>query len=282
MSGGGGARALRGSPGGAAQGFTVTGCAYLSSILHVPLKPQDRSRITALRLGDLAGDAGQADAVRSGIRAIRELAPALWRRAIKDYDRFQDTFGLYRSAILQSGLDPRPADQIATLLAGRDLLLNDYPPCSDSIEAELERAAPLIRDAQEQAEEGEGQQCLNHLYSSPVDLWRSGERPTVSQLVMDAMDMHGSEKRRMMGTIGLRLIHYRDPARRRLIVANAHVGLNRIFAGTRWENGAWQQALRYLPGAEAAKPNRFAGIFCRGTAIPPDCLPSDDARDEEE
>ena len=43
MSSGAGAQSVRGSAGGVATSFSVTGTAYMSSVLPGPMRPQDKS-----------------------------------------------------------------------------------------------------------------------------------------------------------------------------------------------------------------------------------------------
>ena len=279
MSSGAGARVMRGSAGGKAQAFSVTGCAFLAAILPPALKPQDRSRITVVRLDPLpAGPehVGAADHAQAAIEETQATSPALRARAIHGWPRFLDTFTAYRAAFMAKGVDPRDADRIGTLLAGRDLLTEDHVPDSDTLEQEVERFRELVEDAQEQEDEGEGEQCLTHLYTSPVNLWRGGEQRLVAETVMEAcsLDASASSARRELQKIGLRLENAADLEGRALLVANQHTGLVRIFRDTRWARGAWQQALRYVPGAYAwPKPERFAGARARAVAIPADALP---------
>lgn len=277
MSGGIGATTRRGSAAGRAQAYSVTGCAYLSSILHVPLSPQDRSRIACVRLDQLDFGPQMAEArsaTQARIKATAEASAALRARAVRDWPRFNDLLGVYRKALLRASSDTRQADQLGTLLAGRDLLIrDDVPSDHDADELVLDMQPLLSSMYQDDEEESEGLLCLNHLLTSPVDLWESGQRRTVSRAILDEMDMVGA---RRLGAIGLRLAKDANGVRW-LLVANKHVGLERIFRGTRWANGVWRQALGdYLPGARSwGSTARFDGISVRATAIPESFIPSE-------
>lgn len=286
MSSGEGAKAMRGSVGGTAQVFQVTGCAWLSAILPPALKPQDRSRITTVCLVPLpvgSEAAGAADEVHRAIQEARKASPGLRARAVEHWQRFQDTFGRYRAAFMGKGCDSRDADRIATLLAGRDLLIHDEVPDSDSLEEETARFLELINDAAEQEEESEGQQCLTHLYSSPVDLWHSGARKLVSELLLEARSLGtGAAARSEITKLGLR-IHKEAGEETWLLVANQHVGLERVFRDTRWAGGGWKTALGYLAGARPWPVSlRFAGVKQRAIAIPRSWLPRDDEENEDD
>lgn len=283
MSSGLGARAVRGSAGGVSRTFSVNGCAYLSSILHAPLTPQDRSRITVIGLDRLVGDAGGADQALAATVRASDLSPALRARALEGWPRFQLGFAGFRAGLVAAGADARQADQLATLLAGRDLLLSDYPADSDSVAEAVAALAPrLAAITREDEEEGEGALCLQHLLSSPVDLWRSGARQTVGQIVATAFGFGGSIERQALGVIGLKVLGFEAGGTPVLLVANRHVGLERLFDGSRWAGGAWAQALRYVAGAGAwHRAERFAGAISRATAISGRHLPigSDDHDD---
>lgn len=276
VSGGQGSRAVRGTTGGKAMGYQVTGCAFLCAILPPPLSPQDRSRIMTLELApiDSGEEAGRdRERVQAAMEWARAHSAALRARAIGAWPLFLDAFGRYHAALLARGCSMRQADQLGTLLAGRDALIHDVAPDTDSAEAEVERFAHLIDVLKQDDEDGEGEQCLNHLMSWPTDLWRSGDRRTVGELVANARQSTGSLDREALPRIGLRVQDWRKPGQNWLIVANQHVGLDRIFAGTRWEGGAWATALRYLDNAKAWGAERFAGAVSRGTGLPDFWLP---------
>jgi hypothetical protein len=279
MSSGEGARAVRGSAGGSAQTFTVNGCAYLSSILHVPMKPQDRSRIAVVRLAALRGGADAADRAeraRALLAKAVEASPALRARALARAHLFEQLFEVYRRAFTERGCDARQADQFGTLLAGRDILTQDDLPEGAALAGEVDRFGDQIDQARSADEEdSEGALCLTRLLTSRVDHWRGGERPTVSQVLMSALQETGTEARETLGQLGLLVERSPGPGGTfdRLFVANNHEALAAIFAGSRWERGAWSQALRYLEGAEPADRKRFAGVRSRATLIPASHLP---------
>ena len=271
MSSGAGANVMRGSAGGKGQSFQVTGCAVMAAILPPPLKPQDRSRIcviNVLRPPSGKSTARAAERAAAAIKYARELAPGLRTRVIAGWPRFLDTFSLYRAGLIERGLSGRNADTLATILAGRDLLLQDAVPDSDSIEADLELFAPFMTSADEGEDEGEGQQCLTHLYSSSFDRWHQGERSSVGELIMD-------KRNDLLARVGLKILPVDEGGG--LLVANQHVGLARIFEGSKWSDGRWVTALRYLDGAVPhSKAVRMAGALTRATRLPLELMPRDD------
>jgi hypothetical protein len=270
MSSGAGANVMRGSAGGRAQTFQVTGCAVMAAILPPPLKPQDRARIcviNVLRPPSGKTTARAAEKAAAAIKTARQLAAGLRLRAIAGWPRYLETFDLYRSGLVVRGVSGRNADTLATVLAGRDLLLQDSVPDADSIDADLELFAPFMASADESEDEGEGQQCLTHLYTSSIDRWHGGERSTVGELIMD-------RRNDQLGRVGLKLVKIDEGGG--LLIANQHVGLARIFEGSKWSDGRWTTALRYLDGATPSAAVRFAGALSRSTQLPAQFLPRSD------
>lgn len=279
MSGSDGARALRGSSGGQSQSFSVTGSALMLSILRIPLRPQDRSRITQINLDPARDDIkpAQIDQIKYDIAAMRKLSPRFRRRMIDLWPVFLRNFEVYRAALLEQELSSRGADQLATLLAGRDTLLRDVPVSGvSSVIDELADMQDFLTEEKDVKLDHEGEQCLNHLYSSMVDAFRAGEKETVGQVLERIIKEPDHNDERKLATIGIRIERNHEGRFMKvpsaIIVANKHVGLNRLFDGTRWSGGGWSGAFEYLGGART-KPKRFAGAQSRGTEIPSDHWP---------
>lgn len=277
MSGRDGSKAVRGSSGGKAAGFSVTGCAYLSSIISVPLSPQDKSRFVCLGLNPLATvHSSQVDALEIAMGRLKQLSPAFRRRMVDLWPNFVATFEAYREALLRKGLSSRNGDTIATLMAGRWVLMNDAPtPHSDHIDEDIDLAAPLIVQVAEDKQDGEGQQCLNHLFSAIVDMIRNGSKQTLGQLVIEEIKLN-KPNGQMIAPWGLRWECSSPNKEGRLIIANRSVGLEKIYSGTRWSGGAWVQALSFLGATSTEKTHRFGGAVARGYEIPQEHWPRED------
>ena len=200
----------------------------MTSILSAAVKPQDRSRITVVRMGRLpegAEAAGRAERAQAAIRAAAEASPALRARAVAGWPRFVDTVEAYRGELLRIGCSSREADQLGHLIAGRDLLIYDDVPEAAALADEVGRFESFIDAARENRETGEGEECLLHLLSSTADLWRHGDRRTVAQVILEALAPVGGDFRKALEGLGLKLINSGDPDGRALMVANRHVGL---------------------------------------------------------
>lgn len=283
MSGRDGGNIGRGGADGRSQRFSVTGSAFMAAILHPDLQPQDRSRFAVLKLRPLAtGQAaiGRQERALKALAFAGEIAPALRARAVAGWHRFLDTVQIYRAAALSENAEARSADTIAALLAGRDLLLRDDLPSASEADGDIAALDHLLVRDSDRAVDGEGDQCLVRLLSSPVETWGGGERMTIGEKVMDARapGAHRNEINKILGRVGVKLKFEMKDGQAVLLamlVARRHHGLEKIFAGTRWAGGVWRQALEDLPGAGPwEQPVNFGGAPCtRCTAIPPHCLP---------
>lgn len=283
MSGSDGARALRGSSGGQSQAFTVTGCALMFSILRVPLRPQDKSRITQINMQapPTNVDPGTLTQLQSDINDMKALSTKFRARMVHKWELFLQNFDLYRTAFMESGLSSRGSDQMATLLAGRDTLCHDEPISGECLTQEIAMVADLIEEEKADKEDNEGEQCLNYLYSSMHDAFRAGEKETVGQLLIKALKEKDDSLNKQLGTIGIR-IEYGSGAYNavplHMIVATKHVGLDKIYTGTRWAGGGWLGALEYLGGNKTGT-KRFAGAASRGIVIHRDHFPKKEEDD---
>lgn len=279
MSSGKGARIMRGTADGTAKTFAVTGSVCMSSVLPGRLKPQDRSRITLIQLLPLSSGAeaaGNSAKAEAAIVEAREASPALWARALAGWQRFCETFEAYRLALMDQESPPREADQFATLLAGRDLLIEDTVPDTARLAAALELVKGLVNESREDAKSGEGEQCWERLLTSGAGLMAGGRELTFAELIVRARGVNGVDARHTLEALGVKVKRGSDPRGIEdvVFVSNRHQGLARAYDGTRWGEGGHVQALRYLPGARATRDAvRFGGLTQRATEIPSVHLP---------
>ncbi len=302
-----GVEGVRGGAGGQAQGFQIAASVVLAAINAPQLQPQDRSRITEIEFVPRP-EIGREER-EAAIAAAAQLAPALWARAVLGWPRFDENLAVYRQALADAGCDPRQRDQLGTLLAGAETLLQDAPAMSDSAAEQIAELGGVIREMIEQDDEqSDARQCFSLLQTTLVDHWRSGARSTLGRMIEKGLDgdqalEEGEDLtkradvafREALRIYGLRLevvTHVvpageADAARRRrhealealgapyLVVANGHQWLLDAFARTRWKDGGHARALLRLPGAvPTPEPVRFSGYQGRGICIPADYLPA--------
>jgi hypothetical protein len=129
---------------------------------------------------------------------------------------------------------------------------------------------------------------LNTLFGLAPDIWRSGERRTIGQLIAlgRADEAESGECRKALLPNGLRLDKREDEtwAQAWLAVANKHAGLDKLLTGYSSYQGPKRsqilgQLRRVVGGIEhkaqrSAIPLRFAGVQSRYLLIPPLFLPS--------
>lgn len=285
MSGDEGANVVRGSSNQTAHHASVTGCGLMMAINPPVLKPQDRSRIFDFDLRKVTADPDKAERVERAAAMAAALSPRLRARAVLNWRVFAEAAPVWRRAVIGAGCDGRQADMLAALLAGRDLLLCEAPPDSDSIAETLPMLAGLIAGMRQADEDdGDAQQCWGHLLGHVPDLWRNGTRQTIGQMIADALterDFNGvcGAALRVCGLRLVEVVEEGKPPDVALCVANKHAGLNKVFLGEpAWMGGGWARSLRRLgddvrPHVEAL---RFAGVLSRCIAIPGRHLPRGD------
>tara|TARA_R110000868_G_scaffold29889_24_gene111145 strand:+ start:2041 stop:5007 length:2967 start_codon:yes stop_codon:yes gene_type:complete len=286
MSGLEGASVQRGSADGRAQSFHMTGAVWMASILQGRLAPQDRSRITTIHLGELTGaqkGPGGREATVELTADLRAASPALWARAIGGWPRFLENLAAWRSALDRSGCSPRQIDQVATLLAARDMMVSDRATDPSALSDEIDLLTPMLEEgAEETSGSVEGEECWYHLLTSQSGLNRDGSQPTVARQILRAMEVNGANARQQIQSLGLRYIHLRMKDREGverdygwgIVVANQHEGVRRLFRGTRWGDDAWPGALGQLTGHVKTKTVRIDGIPSKGIFVPKDYLPA--------
>lgn len=276
----------RGGSDGKAQTWPIRGNFYFSSILYPTPKPQDRTRITFLDLDQLKSSGAAQDAshrVRERTKYFTAHGPALRARMILGWERYHINLDVYRGvfASLYAGLATanRAVDQIATLFACAETLLYDEPT-NGSAAADFISELGFDQIAVVEADH-DHDECLNTLLASSPDLWRSGRRLTIGELIKSTTksDFDGNEKRDALRSIGLSVYPNKENWTE-LRIANRHVGLNTLFGNTRWAGGVWSQALKRLHGATS--PNKaasFGGAKAKYIALPRSII-CDDGDDE--
>lgn len=286
MSTGEGASSVRGSPGGGATQSTVTGCTCMASVNAPPLKPADRSRIHRVDILKNTGAPGAREKVLAAIGRAAELSGAIRARVVLKWRLYAECLGRWHAALMADGCDGRQADMLSALLAGRDVMLHDAPPDSDTMADELVELGPVIRAMRlADQEDSDGQQCLAALLGFVPDHWRSGAKVTLGQMVMTALtEPDGGENDKAIRLSGLRIMRGAKGDAVGMAVAHAHPGLDRIFAhGGRWSGGGWSTSVERL-GEDVQpwpKPLRFAGVQSRALIVPRRYLPeSDDVPDD--
>lgn len=259
--------------------FQIRSAMLAASIIVPPLRAQDRSRIAILELRPLAEDA-QAPAMAPA--ALNMLGQRLLRRMRDGWPLLAERLETWRAELAHhAGLDARGQDQYGTLLACADVALHDAPPDPDTLadivgrKCEKSGLVGLIGDlASDDVEDW--RRCIDHLLTSAAEVYRGGDRLTISTLVVQAAGRQAGadedQAQRALGTYGLRVLLERGGWH--LAVANQHTQLAAVFARTLWSahagaSGGWRQTLLRAPGAMVrATALRLAGQQTRVVTVP--------------
>jgi hypothetical protein len=286
-----GAEGGRGTSGGKSRTLDVHGTVTMAATVTGEWPPQDRSRITLLELQKLE-DRGETrppappETMAAMLEAAAKMSATLRARALATWDLFHKNLKIARAAILEIGGQARDADQLGHLVAGWKTMTSDDPLDDND---QLIRFRPFIMSLVE-AEDGEdaASLLLNTLFGLAPDIWRSGERRTIGQLIAlgRADETESFECRKALLPNGLRLDKREGEtwAQAWLAVANKHAGLDKLLAGYSSYQGPKRSQilgqLRHVVGGiehkaqRSATPLRFAGVQSRYLLIPPLFLPS--------
>lgn len=279
--------------------FTVRFMPLFASIIRPPLKSQDLSRLSFLRMQPHGG----RTLALPRPDALRLMGRRLQRRMLDAWPSFHQAMAVYGDALVRAlPGDRRFADQHATLMAAAHVALHDALPDAYAADTWAER---LVEEtASDRAEEkAEWQRCIEHMMSSLAPQWRGGEMSDIGRLVAIAgfrriIDEPGGEPRgpsaaeaeqaaRALATMGLRVVPTINPGGKverdgagqmvgHLAVANAHATLNGLFRATHWAArsgtaGGWRNALEDAPGVQVSpQPLRFGGATSRCLLVPLD------------
>jgi hypothetical protein len=249
--------------------FTLRSCFLFSSILLPPMLPQDRNRLAILELHKIP--AGKP-APTIDPEQIRLIGRQLRRRLVDHWHRLDRLISRYKSALADVGHNGRSGDQFGTLLAVADLLLwDDENEENILFWADRFQANELAEKETDLADEEE---IVQYLATSFLPQ-RGGEEPApIVRHIHDAITPAGLDGSNKAGerleNFGLRIVQRTesgagkpssamDPKALYLAIANAHVGLEKIFAAKRWSQGTWTQSFQRVDGSHRRIKVRFAG-----------------------
>lgn len=276
--------------------FQARSCFLFSSINAPPLEPQDLSRMALLRLSPLPK--GQ---VRPEYPDLEVIGRMILRRMLDGWTRLPEVLAAYKAELAAGGMDGRGQATFGTLLACADIVLHDAwdeerllvaPEDHGDLVPLRELMRPALMPEFEDAIEN-WRLCLNHLLSTPVEVWRGGGRANVGRM-LDAFwreqqedGMAFGDARKQLELAGLGLIkdpghHAHNAAACWLAVPNQAPLVAMLYQATKWGgepgSGVWAPALRQGPRARdpcnpepgelwKAGQHRINGVVARCTLI---------------
>jgi len=268
------------------QGRTVTGGSEggdvkvdaifaFASIEPPPLEDQDHSRHVPLRIQPLSGDVEDVVRFEKNAASLAELGPQLRARMFEQWPRFDAAFEAYRIGLLEKArCDPRIANTYGAVLAARHVFLSDKVVSDDAIEYWAE----YVRDVHSggSAEMSTAEKCLNHLLTAEITD-KHNKRLRLGEELHRAIHDNNDDALETCKMCGVSVVRpYEGQGAefdriRFIAVAPNHQGLNRIFAGTRWNGGAWKAPLLQIDLSRIYdKQVRYGGgVRLRGSVIFP-------------
>ncbi len=282
MSGGQGGRISRGGADHSSVSFRALGAAYVTSINHIYLEPQDRSRFVMLELGnlpDVRSPAQTAAALCNVETCAKDLATRAFRRMLSQSRRWDSTHAMIAAEARRYGADARQADTAATILTGRDLGLFDEVLSGPRLCEIGPILQEMLVDASEADVASEGAEALDFLLNSELHL-DHGIRRSVANLldsvITDTPIVEVGDPESALARHGVYVLKQRNSIAIRLGKTTPSA---RLFKDTKWRNGAHVSALLKVDGAQ--KPS--SGVRLprasqqRVIVIPFECLPFADS-----
>jgi hypothetical protein len=273
--------------------FLLQSLFWFSSINIPPLKPQDRSRLAILELKKLKQGAAPPDL---DSYHLPQLGEQLLRRMVDGWSRLEATKAKFHQALSAAGHDNRACDQFGTLLACADLLLYDRQGVPDdeqiahwAMECRPDRMAEISDEVPDHVE------CLHRVLTHEVQARGGDEREALGSWIGEAVEWvaaplfkqgdtrTGDEKAaKRLQQLGLKLVtprpkaggawgavayeSHEDPGF--LAIADKHQGLERLFAGSKWQGGVWKQSLARYDGAIERVDVKFGHVKSRAVLVP--------------
>jgi len=248
-------------------------CSFaFSAIIPPVLTVQDRSRMAILNLRPLAGGTEKEPVIGA------EWGRMMLRQVMDGWQDFNDTLlPRWRRRLHKAGFDARMIATYGTLLAAAELLIGEFGLVAagfhdnlgdGKIDDELVIEAIRTDTRSEMIDQVEKwQDVIERILTATIDNWKSGERPTIGQVLQeyeDGLKPGGSgitlgEARRRLEAAGLGLVEANAGKTKgyALAVPRSHPMLDRMFGDTDYRGGNWMAALKQAP--EEIAPRRFWG-----------------------
>lgn len=151
--------------------FTAQSCFMLTSVLHAPLRGEDRNRMAILEMRAIT-DNSPPPPLALELATWRTLGRRFHRRIIMQWDRWERTYDSYRKAIADLGYVSRTQDTYGTLLAAADLMRFDHgwweislanaAPGIERVTQAVASCVPMMEESRAEAE-GDDVRCRRTL-----------------------------------------------------------------------------------------------------------------------
>lgn len=251
-------RILKGTADGRGHNFKISSSFFLASIRYNLTEEADKNRFTVLELE--RNDPKKWPEIKRKIDAITiEYGDKLFARAVRFYPTLMESRGILEERIAARH-SRRTAQQYGILLAGYWLLRSDN--AISQIEAdELIKRVRLERVTGDEAEDSKDEiQALENIIAQERMVKHLGERDMMTVSTMIKLAGNDDAIRGNLKAIGL------DRDDKHLYVAIRHPMVNRLFAGTKWED-SYATTLGRLPLTTGVR-HRFEARKLNALRIP--------------
>lgn len=256
-------RVLKGTPEGKAMEFAIKAIFMFSAINVGGRSQADDSRIINLELTAHDSDKDTGRRIAATISDFEAMGPA-WCRFVADHAAIViETISILK--IEMPPMDSRHALNMATLLAGAYVALNQATPTAEQAQVWVQTYLPAIERHAQAHERNDAMECWNYLIAQPI---RGNEQDfPLGHWLSVALDemKKGEEKnalsdaRRILAMHNMRIILDGDyPG---LMIANGSPPMDALFKDTKWAKGAWKPALGQILGVfSPPNPIRIPGM----------------------
>lgn len=271
-----GAKVARGTTDGVGRSASVLGSFIMASVAPPEMQPQHLARVVLVELvSPHAGEDHLAE-MDALIAFCREHGPALWRRAMVGFKRYQLALAVFRDALGRTGCAPRQMDQLGAILAGWWILVDDGVPDEREAINGVAAIADFVERADEVADHGAGRLLAEFLASSRLEGDRSSEKWPVAEMCMRVwetktdpetgervgdLDRTWQDRLGRNGMRAIRADQIKDSQGRPVPRGGPGDGLwlayrsepvLKIFNGTAWAGQRFRYLLRSLPSVREA------------------------------
>lgn len=281
-----GAKLLKAGAGGGVDSFLIRSMFAFSSIAVNLEQYAAKTRVTVLSLqpNQVETEETKAQYVALMDNIIHTLTPEyidrMQARAVALIPVIRHNARVFAEAAAVTLGSRRFGDQIGTLIAGAYALHSTGKVTEEAARRWIE--AQDWDDQTETAEAKDERACIQHILASQVRVETAGvaRTRTVGELIEratytgEAGADEAITREEAVGALkrsGL-CVDDSDPLSPPILcVANSHLGLAKITAGTPWAT-CWPRTLLRLPGAKKGDPRKFAGATSRCVMIPMSAL----------
>jgi hypothetical protein len=279
---------LRGTVSGKALQYSLQTTIFFAAVNVTGMTPADESRILLLELV-AHRSARDVDAlIKSEMAFFDNLGPQWCGWMARNAANVLDGITVFKGVL--DGTSSRHRLNIATLFSGAFAALNGRSPTVDEARAWATEYASAVSRHGLAHDRNDAQECFEHLLAHVV---RSdgGQTQQLGSWLAAALKAQRNPARNapveamlLAARYDLRIEHHDGGSglSAGVYLKNGSPQLNAIFAGSRWENGAWRRSLGQLPSAfTPPDPVRFPSGKARALGLPLDALPPGNDLDPE-